>query len=257
MSYPEWFDDVLRCPETGARLTRVPGGYVREDGLKYPVTGGILSIVYPPSIGGQDAKMNALYNRIAPFYDWIERIVGGLLTGMNVIEGRKDIVSRLNITPGLRLLEVSPGPGVFQPYLRDLLTESGEFVSLDLSMGMLRQCQSRNASLRVHLVHANGQYLPFAGNSFDALFHFGGVNLFNEPDRALREFIRVVRPGGIVSWGDEGFSKGYKSEFRKNILSKMNPGFLKPVPAVPDGLREFKIHEVYGGLGYLVVGRKG
>jgi ubiquinone/menaquinone biosynthesis C-methylase UbiE len=40
--------------------------------------------------------------------------------------------------------------------------------------------------------------LPFADNSFDILFHFGGVNLFNNPDLALREFVRVVRRGGCA-----------------------------------------------------------
>jgi ubiquinone/menaquinone biosynthesis C-methylase UbiE len=60
--------------------------------------------------------------------------------------------------------------------------------------------------------------------SFDAVFHFGGVNLFNDPDRALREFIRVAKKNGIVSRGDEGFSKNYESEIRRRILSKQNPG---------------------------------
>ena len=121
---------------------------------------------------------------------------------------------------------------------------------------MLRQCQSRHANLHVHLVHANGQFLPFADNSFDAVFHFGGVNLFNDPDRALREFIRVVKKDGILSWGDEGFSKSYKGEVRKRILAKLNPGFLKAVPGIPETLHAQKVHEVYGGLGYLIVARK-
>jgi hypothetical protein len=61
---------------------------------------------------------------------------------------------------------------------------------------------------------------------------------------------------GIVSWGDEGFSKSYKGEVKRRIRAKLNPGFLKPMPGVPEGLHERKIHEVYGGLGYLVVARK-
>ena len=256
MKYPKWFDEIVRCPETGATLTPVHDGYVREDGLKYPMTSEILSIVYPRSLKGQDATYNRFYNVFAPFYDRSERFFGKLITGMDVIEGREDIVSRLNLSPGLRLLEVSPGPGVFQEMLRAHLTDPGEFVSLDLSLSMLRQCQLRNPRLDIHLVHGNGQFLPFADDSFDALFHFGGVNLFNDPDKAIREFIRVVKRGGIVSWGDEGFSKSYKSEIRKKILATLNPGFLKPIPGIPATLHEVKVHEVYGGLGYLVVAKK-
>jgi hypothetical protein len=40
------------------------------------------------------------------------------------------------------------------------------------------------------------------------------------------------------------------------ILSKMNPGFLKPAPAIPDTLFDVHLQEVFGGLGYLVTSRK-
>ena len=256
MIYPAWFDEILRCPETGSKLTRLQDGYVREDGVKYPTTKGILSIVYPQFLKGTDATYNRFYNVFAPFYDLSERFFGKLITGFDMIEGRKDIVSKLSLSPGLRLLEVSPGPGVFQELLRAQLTDQGEFVSLDLSLSMLRQCQLRNPKLNVQLVHGNAQFLPFADNSFDALFHFGGVNLFNDPNKAIQEFIRVVKKNGIVSWGDEGFSKHYKSEIRKKILATINPGFLKPMPRIPDALHQTKLHEVYGGLGYLVVAKK-
>ena len=50
-------------------------------------------------------------------------------------------------------------------------------------------------------------FTAFAYNSFDALYHFGGINLFNDPQEAKSEFIHVFRKDGIVSWGDEGFLK--------------------------------------------------
>jgi hypothetical protein len=60
----------------------------------------------------------------------------------------------------------------------------------------------------------------------------------------------------MVSWRDEGFSKNYTSEVRKRVLATLNPGFLKPPPAIPETLHDREIHEVYGGLGYLIVARK-
>jgi ubiquinone/menaquinone biosynthesis C-methylase UbiE len=256
MAYPQWFDEIVRCPETGSKLSSIQEGYIRPDGVKYLLQNDILSLVYPPSLIGQDAKFNKLYNVIAPFYDLSERILGRLITGMDIIEGRKEIISRLHIPARARLLEVSPGPGVFQKSIREYLTSRGEFVSLDLSLQMLRQCQRRNSALDIKLVHGNGQYLPFADNSFDVLFHFGGVNLFNDPEKAIQEFVRVVKRNGIVGWGDEGFSRNYTSKIRKKILSKMNPGFMKPMPAIPDTLFDVQLHEVFGGLGYFLTSRK-
>lgn len=256
MSYPDWLNEIIRCPETGEPLTHSGNVYHRADGKQYKIVDGILSVVYPESLSGQDAGMNQTYDWLAPFYDFSERFLGRIFTGVDMVKGRREIVSQLKLASGIKLLEVSPGPGVFQRLLRDEITDKGELVSLDLSMNMLRQCQKRNGDLNIYLMHGNAQYLPFADNSFDALFHFGGVNLFNDPDKAIREFIRVVRKDGLVSWGDEGVSPNYRNNFRKALLSKVNPGFLKSMPPIPESVREAQVCKVYEGLAYLVVAKK-
>jgi ubiquinone/menaquinone biosynthesis C-methylase UbiE len=253
--YTDWLIDRLRCPETLNKLKYNGSNY--ESGAKvFKVKNDILSIVYPDDLGGDDAKYNKFYNLLAPLYDLNERVMGKLLVGVDMIKGRKQIISFLGLKPGMKVLEVSPGPGVFQKFLRNDIGEEGELVALDLSMGMLRQCQKRNESLNVELIHGNAQFLPFADNSFDALYHFGGVNLFNDPQKAISEFIRVVRKDGIVSWGDEGFSENYRNERRKKLMVKINPGFAKPHPIIPDSVYDVKENEVYDGLGYLVVAKK-
>jgi ubiquinone/menaquinone biosynthesis C-methylase UbiE len=256
MSYSKWFNEIIRCPEKGEQLELKDNGYFRPDGKCYPIKDGILSIVFPDNLGGEDAKMNKFYNWLAPLYDFNERVIGKLFTGVDIPKGREKIISLVGLKPGMKILEVSPGPGVFQPQLRQLVQIAGEIVSLDLSMGMLRQCQLKNKGLNIQLVHGNAQYLPFADDSFDALFHFGGVNLFNEPQKAINEFVRVVKKQGIVSWGDEGFSENYPNNLRKKIMIKINPGFKKDRPSIPENVADVNTFEVYEGMAYLVVGRK-
>ena len=256
MAYSSFVNSILRCPETGEKLQPIEDGLKRADGKTYKVIDGILSAVYPPEISGDDKRWNVFYNILAPLYDINEKVMGRLIAGINMIEGRKEIISYLNLRSGMKILEVSPGPGVFQKFLRDKIGNDGELVSLDLSLGMLRQCQRKNGSLNVQLIHGNAQYLPFAENSFDAVFHFGGVNLFNDPKKDINEFIRVTKEDGIVSWGDEGFSSDYPNNVRRKILSKMNPGYIKPRPNVPATVSEVKEYKVYNGLGYLVTCRK-
>ena len=82
------------------------------------------------------------------------------------------------------------------------------------------------------------------------------MNLFNEPQKAIYEFIRVTKKDGIVVWGDEGFSPNLVINRRKRFITKVNPGFLKARPAIPNGLACVKEYEVYNGLAYLVVGEK-
>ena len=158
----------------------------------------------------------------------------------------------------MRVLEVSPGPGVYQKRLADQVGPSGSLVELDLSIGMLRACArlARRDRLDPLLVQANAACLPFADDSFDAVFHFGGVKLFSEPRRALDEFVRVARPGAVVAWGDEGFGRGAPTGLRRRVLQRVNPGFLEPLPPLPTGVTDVAEHEVMNGCAWLIVTRK-
>ena len=252
-----WVLDILRCPETNQKLFVSNHGLIRSsDGKLFPDRDGITSLVYPQELVGNDEKMNRLYEWLAPYYDVSERILGRLLTGVDMQQGRQKIVDLLSLKRGMRLLEVSPGPGVFHPMLRKQLGEEAEIVSVDLSISMLQQCKKHHASVRIELIQANAQNLPFADESFDALFHFGGVNLFNDPAHALGEFVRVVRKGGLVSWGDEQMSEGFTHPIGRRVLPRMNLGFNKIPPDVPLGVRSPAKHVVYDGLGYLFTSTK-
>jgi ubiquinone/menaquinone biosynthesis C-methylase UbiE len=255
MTYPSWFFEIVRCPETGSPLQFIDDNFIRPDGTKYPIIEGIPNLVFPKTMGKEDARWQKFYDRFAPLYDLNERLGARILAGTNLPEERKRITSLLSLKKGARILEVSPGPGVFQPYIRQSIGNNGEFVALDLSLGMLKQCRKRK-DLDVILVQGNGSYLPFADESFDALFHFGGVNLFDNPERALNEFVRIIRKGGIVSWGDEGFSHSLPDSWKKRFVRKMNPGYNRPRLAKPSGLLNTKEFEVYGGYAYLVVANR-
>ena len=256
MNSSDWLFDILRCPETGDCLRKQEDALIRPDGMLYPIINGIPSLVFPPASVGEDAKWQGYYDWFAPLYDLNERVLGRLLTGVSMIRERARIISLVGLKPGMRVLEVSPGPGVYQADIRTAIGTTAEYAALDLSLGMLRQCQVRNEGLGVTLIQGNGAHLPFANDCFDALFHFGGVNLFSEPLRALSEFVRVVRRGGVVAWGDEGFSTSLPDGWKKRFLSRMNPGFLKQPPPVPEGLDNVVRHEVMGGFAYLIVARK-
>jgi ubiquinone/menaquinone biosynthesis C-methylase UbiE len=263
MSLIAWLD-TLQSPEDGAPLVAAldAGGHSlrRANGDPVRANENIVRLVWPARAEGRDATWNRFYDRLAPFYDWNERL-GGRLFGVHALRERAAIVNRLGLQPGMRVLEVSPGPGVYQELLAQRIGPSGSLAELDLSIGMLRACarRARKSGLDPLLVQANAAYLPFADDSFDAVFHFGGVKLFSEPRRALAEFVRVARPGALVAWGDEGFGTGAPTGFRRRLLERVNPGFLEPMPPLPDGLDgdgPEAVHEVMNGCAWLVVARK-
>jgi ubiquinone/menaquinone biosynthesis C-methylase UbiE len=209
--------------------------------------------------GKEEAQWNRAYDFLAPFYEYTERFFGRLIVGVDVRAEWQNVAKAPGFSRNQAILEVAPGPGVYQPYLLNEIGPAGTLVSLDLSMGMLRACQRRMAN-REHkplLVHGTGSDLPFRDAAFDGLFHVGGINLFAEPEKAISEFARVVKKDGIVAIGDEGFSPDFPDGLRKKILSKMNPGYLKSkLPVLPESLRQKSLGWHCGGCLYLIVAVK-
>jgi ubiquinone/menaquinone biosynthesis C-methylase UbiE len=252
----KWID-TLRCPEHGASVTEVPDGLRCGDGHLVPVVEGILRFAQDGP-AGRDERWSRFYDLWAPVYDVNERVGCRLLFGLDVVAERERIVHHLGIRAGIRLLEISPGPGVYQALLTNALGPHGRLAELDLSLGMLRECSRRakRAGADPLLVQANAARLPFADETFDVVFHFGGVNLFSHPDQALAEMVRVTKRGGRVAWGDEGFGANAPGGWRRSLLKRINPGFEKARPAAPRGIQIDAELEVMGGCAWLVVARR-
>lgn len=132
----------------------------------------------------------------------------------------------------------------------------------DLSINMLSVGKQRMADLRaarvidcsIELVLGNAMRLPFGDGTFDAAFHFGGINLFGDPARAIAEMARVVRPGGRVVFGDEGLAPWLGCTEYGKILLNSHPLYAHEVPlaAVPASAREVSVRWLIGNAFYLV-----
>lgn len=137
---------------------------------------------------------------------------------------RTNIVRRLNLRPGHRVLITAAGAGNDIPFVTDTLGESGEVYAQDYSKEMLlwgeRRVREQHRSAGVALFFSVGDAsrLPFRSNFFDAALHFGGINLFPDKRLAIEEMDRVVRPGGRVVLGDEGAAPWLKGTEQANIL---------------------------------------
>ncbi len=75
-------------------------------------------------------------------------------------------------------------------------------VGLDLSEAQLGHARRvmRETGIRVPLVHASGEHVPFADGSFDIVFADYGAFFFADPYRTVPESARVLRPGGLLAF---------------------------------------------------------
>lgn len=69
-------------------------------------------------------------------------------------------------------------------------------VGLDQSRAQLRHARARVGKAPVGLVCASGEAVPLRDGSFDLVFCDHGAMSFCDPDRAVPEVARLLRPGG-------------------------------------------------------------
>src|SRR5690349_5718231 len=77
-----------------------------------------------------------------------------------------------------------------------IIGQSGRLIGADIAPAMLEAARSRIKQPAFLPVAADGQALPFADGTFDAVVCQLGLQFFPNPGLGLREFRRVLRSGG-------------------------------------------------------------
>lgn len=110
-------------------------------------------------------------------------------------------------SPGMQVLDLASGTGEPAISLAARVGRQGHVTALDLSADLLEIAEKRarvrgldNFTAR----QADAHSLPFPDNSFDLATSRFGVMFFRDPEGALRELRRVLRPGAracFLAWG--------------------------------------------------------
>jgi ubiquinone/menaquinone biosynthesis C-methylase UbiE len=107
----------------------------------------------------------------------------------------REVLAAAEIAGSHQILDVATGPGEAASAALSQIGISGLVVGVDISMEMLHTARTRFAHRAFRVVMADGQVLPFADSSFDAVICQLGLMFFPDPAQGLREFRRVLRPG--------------------------------------------------------------
>ena len=155
-----------------------------------------------------------------------------------------------------------------------LIPRDCQVFGVDISRVLLEKTQHDFPGRDMHLIVGEAEALPFPDATFDNLFSLGALNHINDPGKGLKEMARVVKPGGTIVVADEmpdlpnrqiAHKLGLK-KLQRWILSKvfflgqmsdviLEHTNLKIEPLVAEALSDWKIHRIWGGLGYCVVGK--
>lgn len=256
--------NVLGCPECHAALSVIPldGGQAYHCAIcekDYPVMDGIPNFLGPQAMTGLNQRFAQMYNWFSWGYRAFSKIAFAYI-GMREEQARREVTDRLQPKGG-RVLEVSIGPGVNLPYLLGR-PDVGEIYGLDISPGQLSRCRAYVAHRRwdIQLQLGNAEQLPYQDNTFDGVFHLGGINFFNDKKKAIEEMIRVAKPGTRILICDEN-EKGAQAYERflpsfKQMAGKQRQAVKAPVDLLPPEMQEVRMFEVWNGWMYCIEFRK-
>jgi SAM-dependent methyltransferase len=116
--------------------------------------------------------------------------------------------------------------------------------------------QASNTDPRVDIQHGDAAAMPYAANSFDAALCQLVLQFVPQPEKALAEMARVVRPGGVVAaavWNSYGGMPHQRmfwdiaAQTDPNAVRERNTNFFRPMTRRGDlgaAMRSVGLHEV-------------
>jgi ubiquinone/menaquinone biosynthesis C-methylase UbiE len=138
---------------------------------------------------GLNDAVTRMFSFLAPAYDlpflqqWVYR------------PPHDEVIARLRAHGARKIADIACGTGILSDRIERELRPD-EIYGVDMSDGMLAQARAR--SDRVKWLRGPAEHLPFADGALDAVVTTSAFHFFDQP-AALREFHRVLAPGGLVA----------------------------------------------------------
>ena len=234
---------LLRCPTCGDAMEYRGGldgtGAIKHGTLacgneQWQVRRGLPMLYREQWVKGNDKLLRYMYNLFPRLHNPAVRYMLPVMQlGGFEDELRGGYIRRLELEQlqpaqdrPLRILEVGIGAGANIELVLERLPRGLdlEYWGLDLSSGMLASCQrlvKRRGHHLVRLMLGDAHSLPFEPDTFDRVFHVGGIGGFNDPAKALAEMGRVALPGTPIVVVDEQLDPQKKHTLYHRAMFKL------------------------------------
>ncbi len=104
------------------------------------------------------------------------------------------------LKPDLQILDVGCGPGSITLGLAEIASE-GQVTGIDFAASQIELAKAQTESAKIKNVEfqtGSCYELPFEDGMFDRVFSHALMEHLTEPHKAIQEFKRVLKPGGII-----------------------------------------------------------
>jgi ubiquinone/menaquinone biosynthesis C-methylase UbiE len=107
------------------------------------------------------------------------------------------VTAEAGVQKGDRVLDVACGTGALTLAVAEIAGPSGSVVGLDANPEML--AVARRKPVQIEWLEGRAEALPLPDGSFNAVVSQFGLMFFEDKPKALREMVRVLKPGGRLA----------------------------------------------------------
>jgi demethylmenaquinone methyltransferase/2-methoxy-6-polyprenyl-1,4-benzoquinol methylase len=143
-------------------------------------------------------KVAEVFHSVANKYDVMNDVMS---LGMHRY-WKRFTTAKAQLKPGHIVLDLAGGTGDLSKRYAKAVGKTGRVFLTDINSSMLEEGRNRlidaNLSDNVSFVQVNAEHIPFPDNYFDRVSIGFGLRNVTDKDQALREMVRVLKPGGKV-----------------------------------------------------------
>lgn len=183
----------------------------------------------------QNSQVISQWSESAPYWEKHRELIREMFAPVT-----QALIEDANIAGPLAVLDVATGPGEPALSVAELVGPAGKVVGTDAVPEMVEAARREARRRQLHQATfetAFADSLPFPANTFDAVVSRFGVMFFPSPADAVRECLRVLKPGGRIALAVWHFAD--RNPFH-HVLARIVERYVASPPLAPDSPDAFR-----------------
>jgi len=148
--------------------------------------------------GDKEKRVKEVFDTVAGKYDLMNDLMS---LGTHRL-WKRAVAAETGLCPGQSALDVAGGTADIALLMAEKTGETGRVVVFDINSEMLTigrdKCVDKGFLKNIRFVRGNAEQIAFADNTFHCATVGFGIRNVTHLDRAFKEMVRVVKPGGKV-----------------------------------------------------------
>lgn len=175
-------------------------------------------------------------------FDFMAKYVGLTVLHPGGLKATEDLAEKLKIDKNTKVIDIACGKGTTAVHLAQ--NYKCEVIGIDISEDLIEQAKKKSKKKGVDQLVSfqvgDALDLPFSDNEFDVAVSQAMLILVQDKVKAIREAVRVIKPGGYAGWIELSWKQTPTDEFLHEATDEMCAYCMKNVNTFEDWEKVFR-----------------